>query len=234
MGKIFVTGDTHRDIDIRKLSSGDFIQQETLTKDDFVVILGDFGCVWSGEPEDSYWLDWLENKNFTTLFVDGNHENFDRLYDYPIDKWNGGKIRKIRSSVFHLVRGQVFEIDKLKVFTMGGATSIDKEFREEGISWWAQELPSPEEYEEAEQNLYKVNWNVDVVLTHTASTKRMIDMGYLKENSDLNQFFDMLEEKLRFKVWYYGHFHEERNMEGGKFRARYNSIERLGIGTLKW
>ena len=52
----------------------------------------------------------LEEKPFTTLYVDGNHENFDRLYGYPIENWQGGKVHKIRPSVLHLMRGQVFEI----------------------------------------------------------------------------------------------------------------------------
>jgi hypothetical protein len=29
---------------------------------------------------------------------------------YPIEEWNGGKIQRIRPSVIHLMRGQVFEL----------------------------------------------------------------------------------------------------------------------------
>ena len=57
--------------------------------------------------------------------MDGNHENFDRLYDYPVDELHGGKVHKIRNSVIHLMRGQVFEIDGKKIFTFGGARSHD-------------------------------------------------------------------------------------------------------------
>ena len=55
-------------------------------ENDFVVICGDFGGVWDpclaefGEtPAERYALDWLEEKPFTTLFVPGNHENYDRF-----------------------------------------------------------------------------------------------------------------------------------------------------------
>jgi predicted phosphodiesterase len=233
MRQIFVTGDIHGDIGIRKLTTRHFPQQEYLSKNDYVIILGDFGCIWNGEPKDKYWLNWLEAKPFTTLFLDGNHENFDLLYQYPTGEWNDGKVRRIRPSVLHLTRGQVFELEGLKLFTMGGGTSIDKQFRKEGVSWWPQEQPSEEEYAEAERNLDRVGWEVDVVLTHTASIKRMIEMDYMKEKANINLFFDKLEEKLKFKVWYFGHFHEERNMKGGKFRARYNSIEKLETGILR-
>ena len=70
-------------------------------------------------------LNQLECKSYTTLFVDGNHEKFDRLSDYPVDTWNRGKVHKIRPSVIHLMRGQIFEIDGKSIFTFGGASSHD-------------------------------------------------------------------------------------------------------------
>jgi hypothetical protein len=230
---IYVTGDMHGGVDIRKLNEFHFPQQKSLTKGDYLIVLGDFGCVWSGEEKDYYWLDWLENKPFTTLFVDGNHENFPLLYQYPEEEWCGGRVHKVRPSVIHLMRGQMFEIEGYTFFTMGGATSIDREYRKEGVSWWPQEQPSEEEYEEALVNLEKYSYEVDVVLTHTTSIKRMVEMDYVKEMADINVFLDeIVEDRLKFRVWYFGHFHEERNMDCGRVRVRYNSIERLGIGVL--
>ena len=40
---IYVTGDTHANIDIAKLNTTKFPQQKELTKNDFVIICGDFG-----------------------------------------------------------------------------------------------------------------------------------------------------------------------------------------------
>lgn len=56
-------------------------------------------------------------------FVDGNHENFDRLYEYPVEEWHGCKVHKIRSLVIHMMRGQVFEIEGQNIFTFGGPSS---------------------------------------------------------------------------------------------------------------
>ena len=99
-----------------------------MTKDDYVIVCGDFGGVWNqvGEnKEEKHLMDWLEGKPFTTLFVDGNHENFDRLYACPVEEWHGGKVHKIRPTVIHMMRGQVFAIDGKSVFTFGGASSHD-------------------------------------------------------------------------------------------------------------
>jgi len=99
-----------------------------MTKEDYVIICGDFGGVWHKDeesPEETMVLDWLESRPFTTLFVCGNHENFDRLYQYPVEDWHSGKVHKIRESVLHLMRGQVFEIEEKKIFSFGGASSHD-------------------------------------------------------------------------------------------------------------
>ena len=92
---IYITGDCHREY--RRFNTQNFPEQKEMTKEDYVIICGDFGGVWSFEKEDKeekHLLDWLEEKPFTTLYVDGNHENFDRLYGYPIEHWQGGKCIK--------------------------------------------------------------------------------------------------------------------------------------------
>ena len=87
MSRIFITGDTHGSYDIQKLARKNFPEGKTLTKDDYVMICGDFGCVWGGElaGSDRWWQNWLDEQPWTTLWVDGNHENHDLLKTYPIE-----------------------------------------------------------------------------------------------------------------------------------------------------
>ena len=96
---IFVTGDTHGEIDISKLNTKNFPIQRELTKDDYVIVTGDFGLVWDGSKADRHWQQWLNEKPFTTLFVDGNHENHELLQQYPVTEWNGGKVHQIQPSI---------------------------------------------------------------------------------------------------------------------------------------
>lgn len=120
---IYITGDTHADFS--RLEEDNFPIQSDMTKNDYVIICGDFGGVWNNVVESIYekhWLDWLNNKNFTTLFVD---ENFSRLYNYPVQEWHGGKVQRMRQSVLHLMRGEFFNIDNKSFFTFGGAKSHD-------------------------------------------------------------------------------------------------------------
>ena len=139
-----------------------------LTRDDVVIVAGDFGYVWDGGNTDTYWLKWLENRPWTTCFVDGNHENHGLLAAVPEREWCGGRVHEVRPHVLHLMRGQVFDIDGISVFTMGGASSHDRAWRTEGKSWWPEELPSDAEREEARANLDSRGWNVD----HARGTAR--------------------------------------------------------------
>ena len=83
--EIYITGDLHGDL--RRFQPEIFYEQESHTKEDIVLVAGDFGCVWHGNRQDDEDLDWLEARPFTTAFVTGNHENFDALQKYPLEKW---------------------------------------------------------------------------------------------------------------------------------------------------
>ena len=196
---LFVTGDTHAGIDISKLKSKNFPACKTLTKADYVIITGDFGFIWDNQNEDSYWLKWFQEKKFTTLFVDGNHENFDLLNSYPIDEWNGGKVHRINDSVLHLMRGQGFKVEGVKLFTFGGAKSKGIELRKEHVSWWKEEMPSAEEYKEGLINLEKHNWNVDYIITHTCTSSALNKVRSLcgkGKVNEINKYFYVVEERV--------------------------------------
>ena len=71
---VYVTGDIHGNP--VRLSTDSFYEQKDFSgnKDDnTVIILGDFGLVWNKDNEskqEKYWLDWLNNKPFITVFID--------------------------------------------------------------------------------------------------------------------------------------------------------------------
>lgn len=82
---IYATGDTHGNF--QRFDPKYFPEQAGMTRDDYMIICGDFGGVWDDGKKEERDLDWLEDLPFTTLFVSGNHENFDRLKNYPVEEW---------------------------------------------------------------------------------------------------------------------------------------------------
>ena len=228
---IFVTGDTHGSF--KKFDKKNFEEREDLTRDDYVLICGDFGGVWDDSKEERSALDWLDACPFTTLWVDGNHENYNLLKKIPVEEWHGGKIQRIRPNVLHLMRGQLYDIDGFTFFTMGGASSHDIQdgilnpsdpffeedyaqmsrdnlmFRVRGRSWWPEELPSIQEYEEARKTLEKANWKVDYVVSHCAPSRIVTYLGGWLETDKLTDFFEEISQKLEFRYWFFGHYHED-------------------------
>ena len=206
---IFITGDTHIPIDIHKLSSKRFPQQKSMTKDDHLIICGDFGGVWDGSREEKYWIKWLENKNFTTLFVDGNHENFDILNDLPLEDLGGEKVHRIGDGIYHLMRGRIYKIEDQTFFTFGGASSHDKKFRKEGKNWWSTEMPNLKEFDLARKNLYEYDFQIDYIITHTApeTIQNMIASEY--EKNELTKFLDEVRRQTCYRKWFFGHYHKD-------------------------
>ena len=220
---IYITGDTHIPIDIGKLSSKRFPEQKEMTKNDYVIICGDFGGVWDDSNEEKYWIKWLKNKNFTTLFIDGNHENFEMLYNLPTVDFCGGIAHKVDEGIYHLIRGEVYNIGKKSFFVFGGASSHDKEHRTEGKSWWKEELPDAKDYENAEKNLSSYNYEFDYIITHCApnSIQNIITHNY--ESDELTMFLDTIKNKSKYIKWFFGHYHQDKDIDE-KHIAVFNSI----------
>lgn len=220
---IYITGDIHADIDIGKLSTDRFPQQKSMSKNDSLIICGDFGLVWDNSRREHYWRKWLADKNFTTLWVDGNHENFELLEEFPFVDMFGGTVREICPSIYHLERGQIYSIEGKKFFAMGGASSHDKWCRKEHISWWKEELPTAAEMNTAIDALDANNWTVDYVLTHCAPKSVQALLASWYENDSLTSFLDRVQQDLRFKRWFFGHYHTDRQL-GEQFIALYDKI----------
>ena len=215
---ILVTGDTHGTYDYNKIYL--LNKRGILSKNDYLIIAGDFGGVWNKKTLDDD-LSYYTKLPFNVLFVDGNHENFDLINSYPVEIWNGGKIHKIKDNIYHLMRGQIFSIENKTIFTFGGGTSIDKMWREEHISWWKEEIPSLDEIDEAKNNLKKYNNKVDFIITHSIDRKALYNPKLLlngnkcKEYED-NAILDWFEENVSYKHWYFGHYHLDADLSDKK------------------
>ena len=249
---VYVTGDCHADF--RKFSNKEFPAQKGMTHDDVVIVCGDFG-LWQDTDEERYWLKWLDQKPFTTVFVDGNHENFDRLYseEFPIVDFHGGKAHRIRDHIYHLLRGYVFDFDGKKFFAFGGARSHDisdgildreafdtpeefrlaikdwsrhgKQFRINHISWWERELPTQDELDFGLQTLIRNKNRVDYVVSHCCPQEIASLLGF-HETDELTRWFNMVAHTVDFDRWFFGHYHDDKAIMG-KFVLLYDRIERV-------
>jgi len=225
---IYLRGDTHNE-DLVHLAAIDFTNKN-LTKEDFVIVLGDFGLLWNAEEDEleKSNIKILNERKFITLWLDGNHENFYRINRLPTKDFAGGKVGVISDSILHLKRGEVYELQGKKFFVFGGGYSIDKAWRTPYISWWPEELPNVAEYKNGLDNLEKHNWKFDYILTHDAPTSiyaeldRKYDM-VKTANHRLPAYLEEIKNKAEFKHWYFGHFHLEDTFKY-KYTCLYKNV----------
>ena len=234
---IYITGDTHGLFD--RFFEDNFPEGRYLTKSDVVIITGDFGGVWNyGEDNDyeSVWLNWLNERNWTTLFIDGNHEDFPRIETYPVIERYGAPVHRIRDSIFHLMRGYIYTIENRTFFTLGGARShncavVDpedpdksrkiEEYHKQGISfirtrgsdWWKEEIPSDEECQRALSNLSLYDNQVDYIITHECPAEIAVMMNPEYGDYPFSQFLSALETTVSYKHWYFGHYHRDIDID---------------------
>lgn len=253
---IYLTGDTHADF--HRFTADNFPDQKEMTKDDLVIVLGDFGGIWAQEEtaEEKYWLDWLNDKPFTLCYLDGNHENFDRYYsnEFSTVDFCGGKSHQIRDSIFHLMRGYIYDFEGCTFFCMGGASSHDikdgildrddfktdyefnrvyamarlsnMEFRINHSSWWEEEIPSDEELLFGLTNLKNNGMEVNYVLSHCLPQEVASVLGFHGGDKLTRYFNDLLQDGLKFDSWWCGHYHTNTKALG-KYNVLYKNIQRI-------
>ena len=223
---MFITGDIHGNP--FRLSAKKFPLGKKLTKDDYIIIAGDFGVIWDNyeSPNELYTLKWLQDKPWTTLFIDGNHENHFRLKQIPeIDRFEG-KVGKLRDGVYHLKRGETYILNGKSFFCFGGALSHDRMYRKLGVSYWEEEIPNYSEMDYGLQNLQKCQYSVDYIVSHTIPRSLFAILGFNKYSEDPTiKYLDHIANSVQYKKWYFGHMHINKRL--GKFRALYEDIEEI-------
>lgn len=204
-----------------------------LTKDDFVAVCGDLEMIDVDDASRAANIAKLEALPYTTLFIDGNHEEYEALERYPVEEWHGGKVRRISDSVLFLMRGQVFEVEGKTFFAMGGAPTFHKARLLGLIEGPDPGMPSEAEKAVAKANLANHGWRVDFVLTHTAPTGIVTQIPERRHvfASELNTWLEDLEKEISFSRWLFGHYHCDHEIDG-RFRCLFNMIYRAHDGAL--
>ncbi len=222
---VYITGDCHREW--RKIRL--FSTLRNLTEEDFIIVCGDFGIWDDSDGYERKELNKLSEIKPTVVFVSGNHENFDRLYsdEFKTVDFHGGKAQRIRSNVYHLLRGYVFEFCGKKFWAFGGASSHDVEdgildpkdyespgefmkvvkkwqkenkmFRIKGVSWWERELPTEEEMNRGKEVLAANKNQVDFIISHCCPQQvaAVFSCGLYKVDR-LTNYFDEIMENTKF------------------------------------
>lgn len=214
---IYITGDMHREFyklhDVEK------------NKDNMLIILGDVGINYYLDERDKKLKEQLNSYNIKLFCIQGNHEERpENISTYKEIDMFGGKvfIEEEYPNLIFAKNGELYDIDNKKVLVIGGAYSVDKNYRIiYGYPWFKDEQLNKEEMDNI-LNKYKGQY-IDIVLSHTCPLKYEPTEVFMKciDQSDVDKsmekFLDRVEESINYDKWYCGHYHTEKQIDKLEF-----------------
>ena len=222
---IYITGDTH----------GDFSRLNNLkiSKDDMLIILGDAGVNYFLNEHDNRLKEFLSLYSLKIFFIQGNHEERpENISNYHETKMFGGNVY-IEDKYPNLIfakNGELYIIDNKSVLVVGGAYSVDKNYRiTHGYKWFKDEQLKEEEKDYIIKK-YKGK-HVDIILSHTCPLKYepqdnfIYAFNQLKIDKKMEIFLNQLEEIINYDKWYCGHWHIEKQID--KLEFIFKSIKKF-------
>lgn len=238
---VYYTGDFHGDV--RELLSR--FDSIILSERDIIVVLGDAGLNYFVNDCDSKVKSLLNRRGVQFLCIHGNHEMRPQsISSYHREAWHGGMVyvEEAYPNIKFAIDGEIYDLDGKRCITIGGAYSVDKFYRiAHGLKWFANEQPDSEIKARVEDRLEHEGWQIDIVLSHTCPTKHIPTEAFLSGidqstvDNSTEEWLDMLEDKLDYKLWLCGHWHI--NKRADKLYFLYKSVittEEMGTdnGTL--
>ncbi len=235
MVMIYITGDIHGDF--RDLLT--FSQEHGLTQDDVIIILGDVGANYYLHGRDRQTKKRASRSPATFLCIHGNHEARPQSLPelYHEQTWRGGQVfvEDAWPNLLFAKDGEVYDLDDFQTIAIGGAYSIDREWRlERGMQWFPDEQPDERTKERVTRALDVRNWRVDVVLSHTCPAKYTpveayfpgIDQSAVDKSTE--EWLDSIEDKLDYQRWYCGHWHINKHID--KMDFLFGNVEEFAFG----
>ena len=228
---IYITGDKHGNFDGIK----EFCAENETTKDDVLIILGDAGINYYLNQQDKELKDGIALLPITLFCIHGNHEERpNKIPSYTSIKWKNGVVylEYEYPNILFAKDGEIYELEGTKTIVIGGAYSVDKAYRiSTGMIWYASEQPNDKIKKYIEGQLEKLDWSVDLVLSHTCPEKFMpyetffdvSDQSTIDHSTE--KWLDTIENKLNYNYWLFAHFHTEK--ETDRFSIVYQGIKPL-------
>lgn len=212
MRDIIVTGDIHADF-------GKLNELINKKKPKIVICCGDFGY-WPRFP----WFNEnvIKTQGAKIYWCDGNHE----------DHWSLAQreSNEILPDVFYMSRGSTLVLpDGRTAMFMGGAESIDKNVRTEGLDWFREEIIT-------QKDLYDLpDVKVDIFITHTCPVELVHDLTQFYPEKGIepsNYALSELRKKYKPDLWFFGHWHVYR--EGILFGTKWHCLSYPRQGERWW
>ena len=214
---IYITGDMHRDFSR--------LYNLNLNNDDILIVLGDTGINYFLNEYDTECKKRLNNLNIKIFSIRGNHEERpENINTYKEIEMFDGKvfIEEEYPNLIFAKDGEIYNINNKSFLVIGGAYSVDKEYRlTYGYHWFKDEQLTKEEMKDIYNKVKGKHF--DVVLSHTCPLKYepiemfLTGIDQSKVDKTMERFLDKIEEVIEYDKWYCGHYHTEKKIDKIEF-----------------
>lgn len=236
---IYVTGDTHGDFTRIR----DFCKKHRTGYNDIMIILGDAGINFSSYYNDINKKRFIKKIPITFFCVHGNHEKRpntvfkdtgEQVYK-EVHFYNGIAYHEEEyPNIYFAKDGEVYDFNTLRTLVIGGAYSVDKDYRlENGYPWFEDEQPDDTTKNKVREVIKHYNYDFDIILTHTAPYTYMPVEMFLrhidqsKVDNSTEKFLNEIEEKIKYKKWYCGHYHCNKTID--KVHILYDNFDIIEV-----
>lgn len=159
--------------------------------------------------------------NTEVYWCDGNHEEHPTLEQ-------DGKTHEMYKGVNFCSRGSTIVLkDGRVVLFAGGASSVDKRSRTPGHDWFPEENILLEHFDRLMSHE-----RVDIVISHTCPDSFNIFGAAAKLRDYNRKVLDMILEKYKPDLWYFGHWHKYQ--QGKHNNTYWTCLDYPGHGGRWW
>ncbi len=219
---IYITGDTHRNFShIKK-----FCQKQNTTIEDTLIVLGDACINYMLDEHDVEFKRYLASFPISFFCIHGNHEQRpEEIKSYIYDDTAGVYYEEDYPNIRFARDGNLYTFNGKEYIVIGGAYSVDKEYRMlRNGKWWSNEQPDEQTKQDIEWTLENIcQWDIDGVLSHTCPLRYEPTDMFLggidqsKVDDSTERWLDEIESRLKYERWYCGHWHTNRTVDKMKF-----------------
>jgi len=199
-------------------------------KPDILIVCGDFGH-WPGNKFTSYKK--IKNPNTKIYWCDGNHENHHDLLE-RLNRGDPRRILAVGDNIYHVPRGRILDLPFLgNTMFIGGAFSVDKEWRTPGLDWFPEEI-----LREVDIDWIPANVTVDTVVSHTSPTEfcphmyneKLQHLPWHRDKSGdpSQEVLSKVLWKYKPKNWFYGHYHTFDSGKHGPTDTHWQALGHIG------
>lgn len=223
--QIGIAGDWHANLSwaLKKL---DYFAKKNIQH---ILHLGDFGF-WAGSEGKEY-VEQINKKliehNQYLYITLGNHEDYNLVNKYYTTPSIDGFLSNPRfERILVAPRVHDWTWNNTHFLSVGGANSIDKQWRTSNVSWWSQEQISDADVETAQQIT-----NVDLMVAHEVplgvdvfgdSPKENWNASALHYAQQSSAQMRKIVDKVKPKLFFHGHYHLFANLRTPLTDPEYN------------